>query len=69
MPRSIEELRRTFEDAGVTRDKSVITYCTIGNRASEAWFALKYELDYPRARVYYDSRAVWGEITGAPVAA
>ena len=25
---------------GVTKDKSVITYCTIGNRASEAWFEL-----------------------------
>ena len=69
VPRSIEELRRTFEDAGVTRDQSVITYCTIGNRASEAWFALKCELDYPSARVYYDSWAVWGKMTGAPVAA
>ena len=30
----------------------MITYCTIGNRASEAWFALKYLLGYPNARVY-----------------
>ena len=42
-----EELRRILEQAGVTKDKAVITYCTIGNRASEAWFALKYLLDYP----------------------
>jgi thiosulfate/3-mercaptopyruvate sulfurtransferase len=68
-PKSVEELRRTFENAGVTKDKAVITYCTIGNRASEAWFALKYELDYPRARVYYDSWAVWGKLTHTPVEA
>jgi thiosulfate/3-mercaptopyruvate sulfurtransferase len=51
-PKSAEELRRVVEDAGVTKDKALITYCTIGNRASEAWFALKYGLDYPSARVY-----------------
>jgi thiosulfate/3-mercaptopyruvate sulfurtransferase len=66
-PRSVEELRRAFEDAGVTRDKAVITYCTIGNRASEAWFALTYQLDYPNARVYYDSWAVWGKLEDTPI--
>lgn len=65
--RSVEELRRTFEGAGVTKDKAVITYCTIGNRASEAWFALKYQLDYPSVRVYYDSWAVWGKLTDSAV--
>jgi thiosulfate/3-mercaptopyruvate sulfurtransferase len=47
----------------------VITYCTIGNRASEAWFALKHELAYPSARVYYDSWAVWGKLLDTPIAA
>jgi thiosulfate/3-mercaptopyruvate sulfurtransferase len=68
-PRSVEELRRAFEDAGVTRDKAVITYCTIGNRASEAWFALKYQLGYPSVRVYYDSWAVWGKLPDTPIEA
>ncbi len=66
-PKSVAELRRTFEDAGVTTDMAVITYCTIGNRASEAWFALKYELDYPSVRVYYDSWAVWGKLVDTPI--
>jgi thiosulfate/3-mercaptopyruvate sulfurtransferase len=52
---SQEELRRILELAGVAKDKTVIAYCTIGNRASEAWFALKYLLDYPEVRVYYGS--------------
>ena len=68
-PRSVEDLRRAFDAAGVTRDKAVITYCTIGNRASEAWFALKYQLGYPNARVYYDSWAVWGKLPDTPIEA
>ena len=68
-PKSAEELRRIFEGAGVSKDKAVITYCTIGNRASEAWFALKYGLGYPDARVYYDSWAVWGTLIDTPIAA
>jgi thiosulfate/3-mercaptopyruvate sulfurtransferase len=63
-----EELRRILEGAGVTKDKAVITYCTIGNRASEAWFALKYLLDYPEARVYYGSWVDWGKATDTPIA-
>jgi len=68
-PRSIAELRPIFENAGVTKDKAVITYCTIGNRASEAWYALKSGLGYPQARVYYDSWAVWGRLIDSAVAA
>ncbi len=68
-PKNVDELRGIFEEAGVTKDKAVITYCTIGNRASEAWFALSYGLGYPNARVYYDSWAVWGKLSDTPVEA
>jgi thiosulfate/3-mercaptopyruvate sulfurtransferase len=56
-----------LEHAGVPKDRSVITYCTIGNRASEAWFALKYLLDYRDARVYYGSWVEWGKSSDAPI--
>jgi thiosulfate/3-mercaptopyruvate sulfurtransferase len=65
--KSAEEVRRTLEQAGVRRDKTVITYCTIGNRASEAWFALKHLLDYPDVRVYYGSWVEWGKATDTPI--
>jgi thiosulfate/3-mercaptopyruvate sulfurtransferase len=68
-PKVAAEQRRAFEAAGVTKDKAVITYCTIGNRAAEAWFALTYELGYPNVRVYYDSWAVWGKLADSPVEA
>lgn len=65
--RSADELRGVFEQAGVTKDKALITYCTIGNRASEAWFALRYLLDYPDVRVYYGSWVEWGKATDTPI--
>jgi thiosulfate/3-mercaptopyruvate sulfurtransferase len=65
--KSPEELSRVLEQAGLARDKAVITYCTIGNRASEAWFALKYLLDYPNARVYYGSWVEWGKAADTPI--
>ncbi len=40
-------LQRIFDDAGVTKDTTVITYFTIGNRATQAWFALKYPARIP----------------------
>ncbi len=60
---SLEELRNLLEGAGVTRDKRVITYCTIGNLASEAWFALTQELGYPDVGVYYGSWVEWGTLS------
>ncbi|HEY7831214.1 MAG TPA: rhodanese-like domain-containing protein [Solirubrobacteraceae bacterium] len=65
--RSPEDLRDAFENAGVSSDKQVIVYCTIGNRASQAWFALKYLLAYPKVSVYYGSWVEWGNATDTPV--
>jgi thiosulfate/3-mercaptopyruvate sulfurtransferase len=65
--RSGDELRGVFEQAGVTKDKALISYCTIGNRASEAWFALKYLLGYRDVRVYYGSWVEWGKATDTPI--
>jgi thiosulfate/3-mercaptopyruvate sulfurtransferase len=61
------ELQRVFDAAGVTKDKTVITYCTIGNRASQAWFALKYLLGYPSVQVYYGSWVDWGKAPDTPI--
>jgi len=65
--KSADELRAVFERAGVTQDKALITYCTIGNRAAEAWFALEYLLGYPDVRVYYGSWVEWGKATDTPI--
>ena len=67
MLRDPEELRGVFEGAGITPEKSVFAYCTIGNRASQAWFGLKHLLDYPDVSVYYGSWVEWGKDANTPV--
>jgi thiosulfate/3-mercaptopyruvate sulfurtransferase len=62
-----EELRQLFEQAGIRPERSTVAYCTIGNRASQAWFALTYLLGHPDAGVYYGSWSEWGTRTDTPL--
>jgi len=65
--KSAEELRQLFQERGVVPERSVVTYCTIGARASEAALVLRYLLGYPDVRVYDGSWAQWGTRTQTPI--
>jgi len=65
--RDPNELQSVLNDHSVTPDRRIVTYCTIGNRASQAWFALDHLLDYPDAGVYYGSWAEWGTLPDTPI--
>jgi thiosulfate/3-mercaptopyruvate sulfurtransferase len=65
--KSAEELRQLFQNHGVVPERSVVTYCTIGARASEAALVLKYLLGYPDVRVYDGSWAQWGTRAQTPI--
>jgi thiosulfate/3-mercaptopyruvate sulfurtransferase len=67
--RSATELRALFAPDVLDGDGELITYCTIGGRATTAWFVLTYLLGRDRVRVYDGSWAEWGRQPGAPVAA
>lgn len=61
------ELRQLFQEHGVVPERSVVTYCTIGARASEVALVLRYLLGYPDVRVYDGSWAQWGTRTETPI--
>lgn len=65
--RSADDLRAALEERGVTPASSIVTYCTIGNRAAQAWFALSELLGYDDVRVYYDSYVDWGMRSDTPI--
>ncbi len=66
--KSIEQLRELYASVGVTEDRSVITYCRIGERSSHTWFVLKYLLGFPVVTNYDGSWSEWGNAVGVPVA-
>jgi len=60
-------MRQVLRDHGIAPETEIVTYCTIGNRASQAWFALACLLGYKDAGVYYGSWAEWGKMAGTPI--
>ena len=55
-----------YQDAGVTPDREVITYCQGGYRAAHSYLALRL-VGYPRVRNYLGSWKEWGDRTDLPV--
>src|SRR5687767_12828494 len=60
------ELQRMYDEAGVTPEREVITYCQGGYRAAHSYLALRL-LGYPRVRVYLGSWKEWGDRAELPV--
>ena len=65
--RPAAELRGVFSAIDLDGEDELITYCTIGGRASTAWFVLTYLLGRDHVRVYDGSWAEWGRMADTPV--
>lgn len=63
----VEQLRRLYEEVGITPAKTVVTYCRIAERSSHTWFVLTELLGYPSVRNYDGSWTEWGNAVGVPI--
>jgi thiosulfate/3-mercaptopyruvate sulfurtransferase len=61
------EIRKLIDGLGIDSSRPVITYCTIGGRATEAWFVLTQLLGFADVRVYAGSWANWGTAADTPI--
>ena len=62
-----EELKKLYENQGVTPNREIVTYCRIGERSSFSWVVLKYLLGYPNVRNYDGSWTEWGNMVRNPI--
>lgn len=62
-----DELRKLYEDHGITPDKEIVSYCRIGERSAHSWFVLNELLGYPKVRNYDGSWTEWGNLIDAPI--
>jgi thiosulfate/3-mercaptopyruvate sulfurtransferase len=65
--KSVEELKKLYQDHGITPDKDVIAYCRIGERSSHTWFVLTKLLGYENVRNYDGSWTEWGNLVNVPI--
>lgn len=60
------ELARAYAEAGLTKDKEIITYCRTGVRGSLGYLGLRL-LGYPKVRLYDASMIEWGNRPELPI--
>ncbi len=63
----VAELRKSYEEQGITPDKMIIVSCGSGLQASHAYFTLKYILGYPMVRLYDGSYSEWSNFDYLPI--
>jgi thiosulfate/3-mercaptopyruvate sulfurtransferase len=64
--KTAEELSKLFQEAGIKMDRSSVTYCQSGGRASVMAFALEL-MGMNSVRNYYRSWSEWGNADDTPI--
>jgi len=65
--KSVAELKKLYDRAGVTEKSTVVTYCNEGLHAAHPWFVLTELLGYRQVRLYDDSLAEWANTPDRPL--
>jgi thiosulfate/3-mercaptopyruvate sulfurtransferase len=61
-----DELRRRFEQSGVTPAKEIVVYCQTHHRSAHTYWLLRH-LGYEQVRGYPGSWSEWGNLPDTPV--
>lgn len=64
--KSNEQLKAMYDQAGITADKEVVSYCQGGYRAAHSYIALRL-LGFPKVRNYIGSWKEWGDRADLPL--
>jgi len=64
--KSGESLQKMYAEAGITREKEVVSYCQGGYRAAHSYLALRL-IGYQRVRNYIGSWKEWGDRDDLPI--
>jgi thiosulfate/3-mercaptopyruvate sulfurtransferase len=67
--KDLAELRKSYEEQGITSARDIIVYCNSTTEASHVHFTLRYLLNYPRVRIYVGSWTEWAEREELPIEA
>jgi thiosulfate/3-mercaptopyruvate sulfurtransferase len=65
--KDVDQLQDLYEEAGITEDQSVITYCRVGERSAIAWFVLTELLGFGDVENYDGSWTEWGNAIRSPI--
>ncbi len=65
--KSKDQLKKIYEEEGITSDKDIVAYCRIGERSAHSWFVLNELLEYPNVQNYDGSWTEWGNLIDAPI--
>lgn len=64
--KSPDQIKKVFESAGITRDKTIYTYCHSSDRSAHVYMTLKHILGYPNVKIYEGAWKEWSVLTALP---
>lgn len=65
--KSIEDIKKAFESAGVTPDKDIYVYCHSGDRSAQVYLVLTAMLGYKNVKIYDGSFFEWANTETLPL--